>query len=426
MGWPGQGSREYGSGIRTMKSLRILGCVVAVLYMGCTDGSGGALESCDDTRLCGSDSVCVNRVCLPRCTENSCSEGQVCGHDGLCTLACGDTHPCADNAICVEGLCEPRCSDANPCVEGRVCGAEGRCVEPCTSSGCPDGQICSESGVCFDRCTSKNDCASGEVCEVNTGKCIAECTIDSCADGQVCGDDGLCVVGECSQRVACPNGLICTDDHVCVRESECYFARHCEEGSYGYEKCLAGNKWCPEGKQCNALNKCIDSSTADGLGLGEPCDETHLCASDLACIKGYCKEGSYKIDRNSCTSGSFQNRCVGNIIIECDEDTGTVAVQDCKTSYTDFTVPTTGIFYGEDFYCMKQPGENYVVCAQKCEAKNAGATKHICGWDLTYTDVDYSDLYVCKSNEDGAFGYFHEDTEECASTCEYTNVLCDG
>ena len=75
---------------------------------------------------------------------------------------------------------------------------------------------------------------------------------------------------------------------------------------------------------------------------------------------------------------------------------------------------------------MKQPGENYVVCAQKCEEKNAGATKHICGWDLTYTDVDYSDLYVCKSNEDGAFGYFHEDTEECASTCEYTNGLCDG
>ena len=417
------------------------------------------VQLCHNDGECDANSYCHIAKCIKAqpCVDGACHDHLVCSKKNLCIPHC-KTFACSGDMVCPEdGLCTEPCTE-NSCDTGKVCNPYGLCVDRCTPETCPgDGVTCGEDGLCHkpecsseirceasymvcdnyhcvDKCKSNQDCAEGKACKTNTGLCIDKCTVESCPSGEVCTNTGLCVPGICSDLVPCTDGMVCNAKNICVTPriatSECYFDRPCLDTE---TECKAKNKPCAEAdKQCNAYNQCIPKAEADGLGLGEicdPADETQKCASDLACIQDkftelyVCREGSLLLNKKTCTAGLFEDRCVGNIIIECNEDTGRIEVQDCKTDYSDWTVPSTGIFHGEDFYCAKRIDANYVTCVRQCD--NVGDEMHICGWDPEYTDIDYSDRYVCQINGDGYKGYFPVDSEVCRSTCEYETGICD-
>lgn len=417
------------------------------------------VQLCHGDAACDAESYCHIAKCIKAepCQEGTCDGNLVCSKKGLCIPHC-KTFACSGDMVCPEdGLCIEPCTESS-CEAGQVCNPYGLCVTRCTPESCVgDGVTCGDDGLCHmpecsseircdasykvcdnyhcvDKCKSNADCADGKACKTNTGLCVDKCTVESCDEGEVCTGKGLCVPGVCSDLVPCAEGNVCNAKHVCVTpmevSSECYFDRPCLETE---TDCKAKNKPCADpDKQCNAYNQCILKSEADGLGLGEICDDaddTKKCASDLACIQDkvtelyVCREGSHLLNKKTCTAGLFEDRCVGNIIIECNEDTGRIEVQDCKTDYSDWTVPSTGIFHGEDFYCAKRIDANYVTCVRQCD--NEGDEMHICGWDPEYTDIDYSDRYVCQINGDGYQGYFPVDSEVCRSTCEYETGICD-
>jgi hypothetical protein len=287
-------------------------------------------------------------------------------------------------------------------------------------------------------------CSDNSICDSDSGLCIPRCTAKSCGEGQVCGNEGKCVSGECSLVEPCDDtSNVCSAGYKCVAaaqtKNECYFYSTCDnlcnsaEHASDCTKCLARSKWCPEGKQCNAYNECIDSSEADGLGLGVACDDAiaeKKCASGLYCDakSGVCLQAAYKVQGTSCTAGSYADHCEGNLIVECSQTFSQVMVYDCKTYYTNWDLTTTGTFFGDDYVCAKRPGSHYVACAQQCSAEEiqSGATKHICGYDRDDYDIEYSDLYVCEYNDDGISAYFNEDSEECWYGCSYDNGgTCD-
>lgn len=453
------------------------------------------LNGCPAGQACNNDGLCVvgectswqrcyesgfdrtyvcdvpNFKCIKVCSAGTCGDGKYCdAEDGLCHEGeCSEVDACTGSKVCdlSKHVCVEKCTSDASC-NGLLCDVDGRCVEPCSVGTCGSGKACDpasllcieaecsaidgcslnyqvcDAGKCVDKCTMSGvTCGEGTVCDKNSGLCIPRCTKGGCAQGEVCGNEGKCVTGECSLIEECKDtAKVCSANYKCVTPKEvnndCYFYSTCETFCDGTreeecEKCRAKSKWCPEGQQCNAYNTCIDSASADGLGLGMACDdavEGKKCASDLYCDpkQNVCLQAAYKVQGTSCTAGAYTDHCEGNLIVECSDYYSQVMVYDCKTHYINWDLGTTGAFYGDDYVCAKRPGTNYVACAQQCSSAEvaSGATKHVCGWDLDDNDIEYSDKYVCEYNEEGISAYFNEDSEECWYGCSYDNGgICD-
>lgn len=420
--------------------------------------------TCGEGLVCNDERRCVSGECTR--TDPCKDPGKACDYETMtCTVKCQSNDDCSEGKLCyLDGVCRKPCS-AGSCDTGTVCGDDGICIEaecsaidPCDIS----YKVCFD-GKCIDKCKSDKNCAEDQICNTTSGLCTARCNADSCGSGMVCGDDGRCTAGECSKLTPCAgSGKVCSASNECVAQTfdhnECYFYRcdyQCDcnarcKNAYNesdsdavkQEKlnacnisckkdcasCQKLNKTCPDGKQCNAFNQCIDSSTANGKGLGEPCSATKECAASLACIKntvdnqGFCKPEAYLMDRQACASGS--DKCVGNIIVECIDNT--YSVQDCKTYYMDITAPTTGRFYGDEFSCVQLPNSVAVTCARICTPEEHGQERFVCGWDVDDNDIEMSDRYVCQTNAQGRTAYFPANNSTyCTPTCDPTTGKCE-
>ena len=459
-------------------------CVERCFLKGCPDGM-----ACNNNGLCvvgdctswqrcyenGFDQTYVcdvpNFKCIKKCSEGSCGTGKYCdSDDSLCHDGeCSEIDACTGTKVCdlSSHTCIEKCTSDAAC-GGLLCDSDGRCVEPCATGTCRKGKVCDpdtnlcieaecspldgcpqsyqvcDKGHCVDRCTmSGAKCSENAVCDAASGLCIPKCTAESCQqEGQVCGNEGRCVDGECSIIEPCADpSMVCSADYKCVTpkniKNDCYFYSTCASQCDGsHEKdcndCRSKSKWCEEGKQCNAYNECIDSSSADGLGLGIACDDAvagKSCASGLYCDskQKVCLQDAYKVQGTSCTAGSYADHCEGNLIVECSEYYSQVMVYDCKTYYVDWDMGTNASFYGDDFVCAKQPGTNYVACAQQCAADDvtAKSTRYVCSRDLDDFDAEYSNSYLCKYNEEGISAYYYEQSKECWNGCSLEDGTCD-
>ena len=452
----------------------------------CIPGECSWYDDCaDDSKICDLE---TNR-CLDRCSQGTCGDGKVCGDDQRCFVGeCSNVDPCANSEeVCNtdEAKCIAKCHDNGDCPDGKLCYADGLCRVACSRGTCGKGTVCGsdgicvdaecsdidpcgisykvcDGGVCVDKCKENADCGEGKYCDTLSGLCMTSCTADSCGEGMVCGESGFCVKGECSIVEPCGGGLVCTATHECVTETfdsnECYFAADCTDRcdcdakcsaenatpaqgesledaiakcktscEADCKKCESRNKPCPEGKQCNSLNQCIDKK--DRKGLGEPCQLDKECDEDLMCVtgvdpkKGYCKSKAYAEDRKPCVVGTYRDHCAGNVIVECVD--GFVQVQDCKTYYQDYTAASLANFYGDDFTCVKRPRSNFVMCAKKCDGSKLQDEWFVCGWDPDDPEIDFSDRYVCTYNEDGRAAYFPSDSRYCSPTCDPSTGKCE-
>lgn len=452
----------------------------------CIPGECSWYDDCPDaSQICDFET----NACVAKCSKGTCGAGKVCGDDRrcfegecsaadpcagddkvcddethACVVKCGGNEDCGADKLCyADGLCRAACSKGS-CAEGTVCGADGICIpgECSDIDGCDISYKVCDNAKCVDKCKKNDDCGEGKYCNASSGLCRDACTAASCPDGKVCGEDGYCISGECSSLTPCAGDLVCSASHECVTETfdgnECYFYADCSEkcdcaAACSAEKlgiedetklqkaikdcqaacktncsaCNARNKLCPDGKQCNAFNQCIDEN--DKKGLGESCALNKECDDDLICVKstvsgtGVCKSKAYAEDRTSCSETSFQDRCVGNIIVECVD--GMVQVQDCKTFYQDYSAATLANFYGNAFGCVSRPGSNYVMCAKLCGKPQLGDEWHVCGWDIDDPDLDFSDRYVCKYNDDGRAAYFPADSQYCTPSCNAATGQCE-
>lgn len=185
--------------------------------------------------------------------------------NGICTLYPGDGMPppdctetgCPAGQECVGGSCRPITGDGSVC---SVCMNSGDCGGP--ADFClmyPDGV-----GYCGRACNSAADCGS-----------------DVCAD---LGGTRQCIRVD-GRTPDCSSGpmLECTSDTDCEPS-----------------------------ERCNASGACEPRPT-DRAGLGEPCETSDDCNSDL-CFAGVCSSTCDWLDVTSCPSGFF---CDGTATGSC-------------------------------------------------------------------------------------------------------------
>ena len=388
--------------------------------------------TCAEGKVCDESSG----ICVEGCTVESCAEkGQICGNEG----------------ICVTGAC----SVHSPCAGGKVCSASYKCVDPVI----PNNE-CYFYKTCDD-CESKHDCSAND-CE------IAAC--ESCEDAMnaytACQQALYACLDAGNYYENCPNHCeaelkakqdcdaaysVCTaaDKTDCsaitasAERAECEALNACRTSKRSClmdkaecEKkrvdCEARSKLCPEGKSCTADNRCVEPGELGGKGLGEACDTTAAtseCGTGLSCLKSgsdksyACLQSAYEAQGKTCTVGSYKDHCEGNIIVQCSSYYGQVMVYDCKTYYLDWDSATTGSYYGDNFACANRPGTSYVACVELCSDSSDKET-YGCSYDTSdeYYEVDYSDRFICRYNDDGIRAYYYEDSEEC--TCNSSTGRC--
>lgn len=251
---------------------------------------------CDSNLDCEDCSTCINGLCVSKCPDKVCVNGEC--------ADCDNTKPCPCNQKCVNGNCQ--CPPDKPFKNEKGC-----CVNCQKDSDCPPCHICTENGcipidcpdsVCDPKtnkcveclnsgdCDGENECCKNNKCDCcdgfvrnpQTGKCdpLPDCTTDTqCPECYTC-KDGKCV------PVICPEGYICVNG-TCQKECDCNNPTNCPAGKSciptGNGKCYcsscsgncANNGDCGEGCYCKngkcTPNPCYGKSCQNGLDCGEGC-----------------------------------------------------------------------------------------------------------------------------------------------------------
>ncbi|HXJ32639.1 MAG TPA: right-handed parallel beta-helix repeat-containing protein [Candidatus Eisenbacteria bacterium] len=213
--------------------------------------------------ICDPDG-CADRPVGAPCDDDSvCSDGDVCGLDGMCKN--GPAIPCGGQ--CVLAACDPLtgcmpapadtpCEDGDPCTAGDHCtgsdlacesGGPNPCVGQCLTGTCdplvgcrPADELtsCDDGDACTtgDHCTGFDGGCTGKLVDCDDGK---ECTFDfcdpasgclhedldpgtPCTTNDACHPGSACRAGECDPggAISCDDGDACTVD-VCEPESGC-------------------------------------------------------------------------------------------------------------------------------------------------------------------------------------------------------------
>ncbi|MBZ0120607.1 MAG: hypothetical protein K8H88_26680, partial [Sandaracinaceae bacterium] len=175
----------------------------------------GADNDCNGTvddgdGLCGASQVCVAGVCVDRCFEGGCPEGESCSGAGVCLEDACATVMCNEGQRCVGGTCIGAC-DGIVCPGDQICRV-GACIDPCLGITCDGGRVC-EGGVCVEGCACRG-CPGSREC-APSGQCVAPgCSNVTCDLGLVC-RAGACV--DACMGAVCPSGQICRTGE-CVPE----------------------------------------------------------------------------------------------------------------------------------------------------------------------------------------------------------------
>lgn len=431
-----------------MKNIRILLSITAMslLLMNACDTSSGnylGIPCIIDSDCMGL--VCVNYVCIDKCTQDSCDPGQICNNRGICvspnaveaescTFISPFLNPCPEGKSCLNGVCidnAPECSDANPCADGKSClngtcidnavpvdacsefipcldAAKvcdisiSKCVDRCTPESCGNDKICSSSGLCVDKCTA-DSCASGFICM--NGCCIAACTQDSCPTGQFCGADGLCVASCTSASCAAPQ--ICS-----LNTGKCI------------DKCTHGS--CPSGQACSDLGECfvgecsaVDPCAGDKICSQGKCYAVALmtCYEDEDCGEGYGCDNKKCVDENACSltrtcaDGKMcrNGMCADPVPVACDS---THACADAEKT----------CIAGQCVTCGCKENETCVGDHKCIPSDTAGSYKlgDICTWSKDFQHCDNNRIITCTS-EIGS-DEFHVGISDCgAKICTSTS-----
>jgi hypothetical protein len=253
--------------------------------------SATSLAGCNKDDQCGSDELCVFRLCTPRCAgDRSCEHGATCfdtGRGPACLLreynACVDDTDCPSATTCNNKRCASDC-------------------EPDAGEACGD---CS-NGLCISEGQSSSDASTPDAGA--PASCAAGST--QCRNGMVLQCDAA---GQLQPREACP--FVCT-------EGAC--SGTCKPGelrcdALNRQQCDDRGTWktleqCPtscqpaacEGACVNGTRDCND----DMLMVCRGGRMVALATCDYVCRSGACS--------GSCTPGAHS--CRGNSVLTCGAD----------------------------------------------------------------------------------------------------------
>ena len=198
---------------------------------------------CRDGYFCSEAGLAGQKVCVPRCTQDSdCESGQECGLEGQCESAAQIGDACDGNMSCraplqclptpfVDGYCGTvGCSN---CPSESACGqVRGQlyCLALCSPGSCREGYQCASAGrsgemVCIPGCLGDQDCNTGERCTVQ-GLCEPMMALpgEGCGTGPACGLGYVCAfvnmvqscIPSCSSDEVCGAGYRCGEDQYCI------------------------------------------------------------------------------------------------------------------------------------------------------------------------------------------------------------------
>ena len=279
----------------------------------CASGTcGGTAKLCNDADPCTSDACVEPTGCKftgisgTVCTDNNqCTQTDVC-QSGTCVG--GNPKTCDDGKVCTTDSCDPAtgckfvnntlpCDDGNPCTTTDVCGS-GVCVgsgglncddgNPCTTDSCSVAGGCSYSNNTLP-CNDNNACTQSDKCK--NGSCSDVLSVD-------CNDSNVCTTDSCDPLAGCgyaPKTGPCSDNNACTDNDTC------------------GNSTCQPGtpKVCNDGNVCTTDTCDIGTGCkfnavtGTDCDDTNACTSTDKCQAGTCTGVAVNCnDNNTCTNDS--------------------------------------------------------------------------------------------------------------------------
>jgi cysteine-rich repeat protein len=157
----------------------------------CTDGScvAGAIDSCDDSKPCTTDSCDPVKGCANVANTSPCEDGSAC--------TVGD--------ICAAGACKPgaakSCDDSKPCTTDSCDPVKG-CANVANTSACEDGNACTLTDKCKDgSCVAGaiNSCDDSNPFTLDTCNAATGCAhaAKTCDPGYSCAP----VTGACTMKV---------------------------------------------------------------------------------------------------------------------------------------------------------------------------------------------------------------------------------
>ncbi len=162
---------------------------------------GGSDES-DISEDTGNDSDVGE--CVPDCSELECGPDPICGeecgpcdssapacNDGTCEAVCDD-ELCGNQTFCSRWLCLPDCSE-DECTQAELCSYDGIEVRSCSNYTCRDDESCAatEERQVRGACTRETD--DDVVSDVTEGDCLND---------DICADTGVSI----STAIVCDDG----------------------------------------------------------------------------------------------------------------------------------------------------------------------------------------------------------------------------
>lgn len=245
----------------------------------------------------------------------------------------------------------------------------------------------------------EEDLADGETAP--GGEIGAACDMDSdCLEGLSCfeWDGGYCIAVPCGSAEECPGGSHCLP--------------LLENGAACFDDCESDQE-CREGYGCKAIpmmtgetHLVCHPAPAEGLALGEVCDDHEQCVGDLACIGlgpvkmctrtgcstfSPCPDGSSCIPRGVLTlclpDCETPEECValGSELLECQEEEDVQEKDVTVCGPASFGLPIGNLCY---FGTECETGYCHLLIAGKCSDLNANecGTDHDCEEGVCLSD----------------------------------------
>ena len=194
-------------------------CRVGKVAISCDDANACTDDACDPKTGCATTAIVDGKPCTD---GNACTDGDAC-KAGKC--AGGAVNLCDDSTPCTTDSCDAKagckhdnstalCDDGNTCTEGDLCGG-GKCGAGLAKN-CDDGNSCTtdscdakagcQTTATTAACDDKNLCTTGDACKNKA--CAAGADKPDCDDKNACTDDACDPTKGCTHT---NNTVVCDD-----------------------------------------------------------------------------------------------------------------------------------------------------------------------------------------------------------------------